>query len=741
VRACVTAASGLLAASLLLSFGTVGSGAAASPVVAIDLGTLGGDNSEAEAVNESGQVVGSSEITPGSVSPEHAFSWTPGSGMVDLGTLGGPTSAAVDVDDYGQVVGLSYTAGGKRHAFSWTPAGGMVDLGTLGGDYSAAVALNDDGQVVGTSTMAGDKTTHAFSWTAAGGMVDLGTLGGEASYPEAISDTGQVVGYSETAGGEHAFSWTADGGMVDLGTLGGNTSEAEAVNGHGEVVGFSELGTDTSYHAFLWTQAEGMVDLGTLGGSESSATDINDSGRVVGCANSSAFPMGGSYVMSWTRTEGMVNLGAGGCANRVNDSGQIVGFAPIPDDPHGAVRAFVATAAGGLVDLGTLGGRSTDAIDINDQGEVVGDADTTRGSHAAVWRLTGTTGLKIALAADRTTVPVDESVDVTVTVANSFPAAVISGVLRIALPAAATRLGQAQVDGGTGCTGTATLVCNLDTLAIGARATVRFSIALAEPGRQVVTSGVTAARPSDADNTSELALTVTPPPLPDLKLTLAADQTVVTVNRSVALTATVGNRGPTTADGGLLTITLPAKATLLGPPRANGGSGCTGTTTLSCDLDPLAPGAKATVRFAIALTGPGRHFVDAHVASAEGDAALADNTSQLTITATAPLPPAAVRPVLGKAVIVPRKPLAGRTATVALRAWRSDNGAALKSGKMRCDSSVAGQRIPHGASFENGIATVSLRIPKTAQGKMLRIRVTISLARRSSTRTATWKVR
>jgi probable HAF family extracellular repeat protein len=214
-------------------------------------------------------------------------------------------------------------------------------------------------------------------------MVDLGTLGGETSYPEAITNTGQVVGYSDTAGGKHAFSWTAAGGMVDLGTLGGNTSEADAVNEHGEVVGFSELGTDTSYHAFVWTRAEGMVDLGTLGGSESSAGDINDSGRVVGCANSSAFPMGGSYVMSWTRTEGMVNLGAGGCANRVNDSGQIVGFAPIPDDPHGAVRAFVATAAGGLVDLGTLGGRSSDAIDINDQGEVVGDADTTRYSHAA----------------------------------------------------------------------------------------------------------------------------------------------------------------------------------------------------------------------------------------------------------------------------------------------------------------------------------------------------------------------
>src|ERR671930_236835 len=76
---------------------------------------------------------------------------------IDLGTLGGTQSVAIAVNASGQVVGQSATAGeAESHAFSWTQAGGMVDLGTLGGTQSVAVAVNASGQVVGFSTTAGD---------------------------------------------------------------------------------------------------------------------------------------------------------------------------------------------------------------------------------------------------------------------------------------------------------------------------------------------------------------------------------------------------------------------------------------------------------------------------------------------------------------------------------------------------------------------------------------------------------
>ena len=156
----------------------------------VDLGTLGGDYSEAVAVNDSGQVVGDAN--------GHAFSWTAAGGMVDLGTLGGNYSEAVAVNSTGQVVGGSGTSSGAGDAFSWTTAGGMIDLGTLGGDYSDAMAVNSTGQVVGYSPTASDVSDafgDAFSWTAAGGMVDLGIPAGyDFSNAAAVNDSGQVVG-------------------------------------------------------------------------------------------------------------------------------------------------------------------------------------------------------------------------------------------------------------------------------------------------------------------------------------------------------------------------------------------------------------------------------------------------------------------------------------------------------------------------------------------------------------------
>jgi probable HAF family extracellular repeat protein len=143
-----------------------------------DLGTLGGNYSDASGINDAGQVVGFSEVGNGLLRPFHAFITGPdGAGMTDLGTLGGDNSTASGINNAGQVIGYSATDNGEEHAFISGPNGaGMTDLGTLGGDYSTASGINDAGQVVGQS-QTDNGEYHAFITGPDGaGIVDLGSL-------------------------------------------------------------------------------------------------------------------------------------------------------------------------------------------------------------------------------------------------------------------------------------------------------------------------------------------------------------------------------------------------------------------------------------------------------------------------------------------------------------------------------------------------------------------------------------
>jgi probable HAF family extracellular repeat protein len=95
------------------------------------------------AANDRGEVVGSAG--------GHAVLLTHAR-LIDLGTLGGPESAAVAIDSSGRVVGWSDTATGERHAFFWV-SDRMIDLNhfvTLPENSMLveATAIDDQGQIV-----------------------------------------------------------------------------------------------------------------------------------------------------------------------------------------------------------------------------------------------------------------------------------------------------------------------------------------------------------------------------------------------------------------------------------------------------------------------------------------------------------------------------------------------------------------------------------------------------------------
>ena len=219
------------------------------------LPTLGGNNSQAFGINDSGQVVGAAETStqdPTCAAPQvldfEAVVWGPQRGKIQQlpPFTDDPVGVAVAINDNGEVVGgsgicapISPAIG--AHALLWRH-GKPENLGSLGGKTSnVAWDINDRGHIVGFSDLKGDGATHAFLWKN-GKMTDLGTLSGDlSSFAFGINERDQIVGESCDASYNcRAFIWQ-NGMMQDLNALVPTSSLsltlAESINGNGEITG------------------------------------------------------------------------------------------------------------------------------------------------------------------------------------------------------------------------------------------------------------------------------------------------------------------------------------------------------------------------------------------------------------------------------------------------------------------------------------------------------------------------
>lgn len=237
------------------------------------LPTLGGNNGQASAINNHGQIVGFAE--DGTVDSSCAANarnnrtqlpvlWENGKAQALPTVPGDPDGVAYWINDQGQAVGFTGNCGGARHVVSWEngTASALPDQGTGG----KAFGINEKGQIVGLVGSSDGATFYGALWQ--NGTLTAFTkllpedFGGIAS---GINNKGQVVGsnFDSSFDWSHAFIWQ-DNVMTDLNTLLPASSNlcatmANKINERGQISGMAIVrsGPDTGkIHAFLATPLE-----------------------------------------------------------------------------------------------------------------------------------------------------------------------------------------------------------------------------------------------------------------------------------------------------------------------------------------------------------------------------------------------------------------------------------------------------------------------------------------------------
>jgi probable HAF family extracellular repeat protein len=316
--------------------------------------------------------------------------------LTDLGTLSGNNvSKAYALNHAGQGAGTSSSPTG---AIAVMFSGGKVtSINTLAADVSVATAMNGSSQIAGYNIFYSNTNSEFQAFLYSNGSmtnINSASLFPEGTAAWGMNNSGQVVGTGYlTSSNFHAFLYSG-GKMIDLGPPGAYQASAVAINNSGQIIGSYYL-TSGAAGAFVYSNGK-MTTLPVPAGSSAvSAFALNDHGEIAGAiypssggpAHAASFNNG-----AWTDL-GVIAGAAASTAKGINISGQIVGTAVFrqtqyhPPKP-GKHVPFISTAKG-LVDLNTLiasgsGFTITDAVAINDAGQILCDANNGSGSERAV---------------------------------------------------------------------------------------------------------------------------------------------------------------------------------------------------------------------------------------------------------------------------------------------------------------------------------------------------------------------
>lgn len=204
------------------------------------------------SINDAGQIaIVTAQMINGGSNSSYLYS---GGSFTDLGSLGGGNTNAAAINNLGQITGGTYTSAGQQQAFLYS-GGVMTGIGRLdGARVTIPTAMNDAGTIVGYSFDANQDSGYQYASIYSNGQWSKLLPASSDALAYGINNRGDVVGVDRGRG----FLYS-NGSYVDLMNIpqvqaaGWHTMTATDINDRGQIVGYGSYRQNDDFftHAFL----------------------------------------------------------------------------------------------------------------------------------------------------------------------------------------------------------------------------------------------------------------------------------------------------------------------------------------------------------------------------------------------------------------------------------------------------------------------------------------------------------